>query len=292
MARRAIYFNAGDRPVAPESHRQNQCAVELAPSRLGIIERADAFDLAAPLLDVLGKAVFVGARADELLARSLVVLVELLADRAFEAGHGQRARRQIAAADRRRRFGLHLLLWCRGDHRPVARLRGESLLSCFEFLNASLRVLEVAAIMMHACWWQRRRRDMLLLGVAAAVETGLRQHLRFGRLSRRPAIDQHDLERPVLEGPRRVREGEVQRQQQRVRQQRDGQGQPQTARGEWGWVAFAAAGIHLNQSPPVPRRWDPRGRPPQGRWFRGNDRRVRGSDRRSSRSAAGSPGRV
>jgi hypothetical protein len=49
-----------------------------------------------------------------LLARSLVVIVEFLGDLALEARHGQCAVREVTAADDRRRFRLGLLVGRRG----------------------------------------------------------------------------------------------------------------------------------------------------------------------------------
>src|SRR6267142_7059327 len=80
QARRAVEFDRLDAAVGADRHREAQVAVELA-ARLGrIVHRAEALDLGAPILLVLGEAVFGGVGADELLARALLVVVDLPVD--------------------------------------------------------------------------------------------------------------------------------------------------------------------------------------------------------------------
>src|SRR5688500_12998690 len=80
QARRTVEVERPDAAVGGQRDRVLQVAVEPAARRGGIVERADALDLGAPVLFVLRETVLGGARADEFLARALLVFLYLLVD--------------------------------------------------------------------------------------------------------------------------------------------------------------------------------------------------------------------
>src|SRR5437773_9359058 len=88
--RRAVELDRLDAAVRADGHGEAQVAVELA-ARLGrVVDGAPALNLGAPILLVLGEAVFGGVGTDELLARALLVVVDLLVDLRLQAHGGQR----------------------------------------------------------------------------------------------------------------------------------------------------------------------------------------------------------
>ena len=59
-----------------------------------------------------------------------------------------------------------------------------------------------------------------MIGIAAAIEIGLGERLGLGRLARRFAVDENDLQCFVLKGSRSLGKLEVQRQQDGVQRSR------------------------------------------------------------------------
>src|SRR5690606_27640990 len=106
VAGAALYADLIYRAVGADRHRQQQAAVELAARGVGVVQRAHALDLLPPVLDVLREAVFLRARADELLARALGQLLQVAVDLGFEAGDGRGTVEQVEAADLRWRLRL------------------------------------------------------------------------------------------------------------------------------------------------------------------------------------------
>ena len=200
MAGRTVDVDLVDRAVTLDGHRKNQCAIEFAFGCFRIIERTDAFDLQSPVFDVLGKAIFVGARADELLAWPLVVLIAILGDFAFQACHLQCAVRQLTATHASGGFWLRLIAGSRSRRSLAMRLRQQSLLLCFERLHALFGLFQLAAALLPVRGRQRCPGASVLIGVAAAVEVGLRQRLCIGRLAGRLAVDQNDFQTLILKG--------------------------------------------------------------------------------------------
>src|SRR5574338_478781 len=96
--------------VGAHVHRHSQTSVDLAPGRLGIVQGADALDLLAPVLHVLGVAHFLSSGADEGTAGPLGGDGEVFVDGRVHPDHGRRAVRQIVAGDARGRFDGLLFL--------------------------------------------------------------------------------------------------------------------------------------------------------------------------------------
>jgi len=67
-------------------------------------------------------------------------------------------------------------------------------------LHSLFRLFQFAAGLLSVRGGQRRPGAPVLLGVAAAVEIGLRQRLGLGGLAGRLAVDQDDVECLILKG--------------------------------------------------------------------------------------------
>src|SRR5687768_9607072 len=106
----AVELDRLDAAVGPDGYREPQVAVDPAARFGGIVDRPDALHFYPPVLFVLREAVLGGVRADELLARALLVFVDLAVDLRLQAHRREREVGEIAAARPRRRLLGALLL--------------------------------------------------------------------------------------------------------------------------------------------------------------------------------------
>src|SRR5690606_6825804 len=145
LSGRAVDVDALDRAVSTDRNGQYQGAVQAAPSPLRVVQRADALDLLAPVLGVLGETVFACAAADLHLARTLGIFVEASIDLCLQSCDGGDRVHQFRAGGHlalrstglglgfrcrcgRRCSGCRLLARCRGGCGGRRRLAGPFLL--------------------------------------------------------------------------------------------------------------------------------------------------------------------
>ncbi len=187
VARGAVHLDRFDFPVLPDADRELQRGIDAARLRLvGIVERADAFHLRAPAVDVGREAVFLGARADELLARPLLVGLVLAADLRLQPLDLEVALDDVA--------GLLRLLG-RRDRDLGLELQHELARLGLELLHAFLGRLDLGAGLARVDRRRKRRRGAQLpVGVAAALEVRLREGVRLLRLRSALRVDQDDVE--------------------------------------------------------------------------------------------------
>jgi len=190
----AVHLDRLDLAVGLEPHGDLQRPVEPAPARLlRIVEVADALDLQAPVVHVHREAVLGGARADELLARALLVGLVVAPDLRLEALDLQALLDQLL----RRAVGL-LALVChrlRGSHgRLRLQPRHELARLALELAHAALGALDLGRALAAFRHREGARGAALLVGVAAAVEVRLRQRVGLRRPRGRLRVHEHDVE--------------------------------------------------------------------------------------------------
>src|SRR5262249_19118231 len=95
----ALEIHRGDRAVGIDRNRQHEAAVDLAARPLGVVQIAEVLDFLAPAIDVERVANLAGPRAYEVLARTLVVLLDLARDLRFHARDDHRAVGELGPRD-------------------------------------------------------------------------------------------------------------------------------------------------------------------------------------------------
>jgi hypothetical protein len=143
----------------------------------------------------LRKAVLGGVRADELLARPFLVVIDLLVDLRLEAHGGEREIGEVAAARLGRGFvGRSVFRRLLGNFcLRLAGKRQELLLPCLQLTYPTLRVGKVAPRILRLGYRQRRARPAPFVDVAPAIKVGLREHVRLGRTLAGLRVDEHDV---------------------------------------------------------------------------------------------------
>src|SRR5688572_19446857 len=145
VAGRPVDVHALERAVRLDRHGDYQAAVDALVARgLRVIDLADALDLDAPVLDVAGEAIFLGAGADEAAARALLVAVPFARDARLEPRDLHTAAHDLGGV----RCDLRLFLGLRDirhgdDLRLGFRLRHELLRFALQLLDALLRLGDI-----------------------------------------------------------------------------------------------------------------------------------------------------
>ncbi len=155
------------------------------------------FDLRLHRLVIQGVADFPGAGRDLRFARPLIVVFDISGNFRNLARKGLGAFHRVYAVRPHRLARLVLVCHLRRGERCLAdRLRQHFFLLLFEFGDAPLGSLDILAIVasMHV---RQRRFGTPVVGIAAAIQIGLRQRFRLERFLGMLGIDQNHFKTGV-----------------------------------------------------------------------------------------------